>query len=151
LRHRNLSESFLIVFLQQAVFLFLVAVLKTFATWINWTFWYTSFSQHFVFLQLLQKNDLGYPCCWKKNQHSDWRKYLSEKYPGVVLKILPCSLFHDLMHFSRLLLCLLLHHPITLLLSSKFVKRTPIYGHKINQAASLRKKTNRGCQERKNL
>ncbi len=50
-----------------------------------------------------------------------------------------------------LLLCLLLHHPVTLLLSSKFVKRTPIYGHKINQAVSLRKKTNRGCQERKNL
>ncbi len=50
---------------------------------------------------------------------------------------------------TGLLLCLLLHHPITLLLSSKFVKRTPIYGHKINQAASLRKKTNKGCQERK--
>ncbi len=84
--------------------------------------------------------NLGYPCCWKKNQHSNWRKYLSEKYPGVALKILPCSLFHDLMHFSGLLLCLLLHHPITLLLSSKFVKRTPIYGHKINQAIDNLKK-----------
>jgi len=42
------------------------------------------------------------------------------------------------------------HYPSqSLLLSSKFVKRTPIYGHKINQAASLRKKTTRGCQERK--
>jgi hypothetical protein len=40
-------------------------------------------------------------------------------------------------------------YPVTLLLSSKFVKRTPIYGHKINQTVSSRKKTNRGCQERK--
>jgi hypothetical protein len=33
----------------------LVAVLKTFATWINWTFWYTSSSQHFVFCNCYKK------------------------------------------------------------------------------------------------
>jgi hypothetical protein len=47
--------------------------------------------------------------------HVVGRKKLSEKYPGVALKILPRSLFHDMMHFFGLLLCLLLHHPVTLL------------------------------------